>query len=187
MVRGAARAAHRVVPAPGVDAKIFGGHESVCRIWFVIGSKGTDGVEGGKRKATNLYERRKRILEETRRIIAEQGIGAFSMNDFGQRAGVAECTLYNAFQTRERVVVAAIQEYFDEYVSRISYQYPVGTMLHSLDRMISVVQRNQKIRNYIRAILPPAMRSNSFTATLANPMMRSGARAAFIASKAKRQ
>lgn len=75
------------------------------------------------------------------------------MNEIGQRAGVAKRTLYNAFQTRERMVAAAIQEYFDEYVGQIAYEHPVGTMLHNLERMISVVQRNQKIRNYIRAIM----------------------------------
>ncbi|CAN5156385.1 hypothetical protein BH09PSE3_BH09PSE3_18180 [soil metagenome] len=100
-----------------------------------------------------IVERRRRILEETRKVIAEHGIAALSMIDIGQRAGVAKRTLYNAFQTRERMIAAAIQEYFDDYVSRISYTYPPGTMLHNLERMISVVQRNRKIRNYIRAIM----------------------------------
>lgn len=86
-------------------------------------------------------------------MIAEQGIAALSMNEIGLRAGVAKRTLYNAFQTRERMIAAAIQDYFDEYVGQISYAYPVGTMLHNLERMISVVQRNRQIRNYIRAIM----------------------------------
>lgn len=100
-----------------------------------------------------IIERRRRILEETRKVIAEQGIAALSMNEIGQRAGVAKRTLYNAFQTRERMIASAIQEYFDEYVSRIAFSSPPGTMLHNLERMISVVQRNRKIRNYIRAIM----------------------------------
>ncbi|WP_157218157.1 TetR/AcrR family transcriptional regulator [Flavisphingomonas formosensis] len=100
-----------------------------------------------------ILERRQRILEETRRVIAEQGIAALSMNEIGQRAGVAKRTLYNAFQTRERMIATAIQEYFDEYVSRISFTSPPGTMMHNLERMISVVQRNRRIPNYIRAIM----------------------------------
>jgi len=100
-----------------------------------------------------IIERRRRILEETRKVIAEQGIAALSMNEIGQRAGVAKRTLYNAFQTRERMIATAIQEYFDEYVSRIVYSSPPGTMQHNLERMISVVQRNRKIRNYIKAIM----------------------------------
>ena len=50
-------------------------------------------------------------------------------------------------------IATAIQEYFDEYVSRIVYSSPPGTMQHNLERMISVVQRNRKIRNYIKAIM----------------------------------
>ncbi|WP_336962722.1 TetR/AcrR family transcriptional regulator [Sphingobium aquiterrae] len=100
-----------------------------------------------------ILERRRRILEETRQVIAEQGIAALSMNDIGRRAGVAKRTLYNAFQTRERMIATAIQEYFDEYVSRISFANPPGTMMHNLERMISVIQRNRKIPNYIRAIM----------------------------------
>jgi AcrR family transcriptional regulator len=100
-----------------------------------------------------IIERRRRILEETRKVIAEQGIAALSMNEIGQRAGVAKRTLYNAFQTRERMIASAIQEYFDEYVSRIAYSSTPGTLQYNLERMISVVQRNRKIRNYIRAIM----------------------------------
>ena len=57
-----------------------------------------------------IIERRRRILEETRKVIAEQGIAALSMNEIGQRAGVAKRTLYNAFQTRERIHEARMQE-----------------------------------------------------------------------------
>jgi AcrR family transcriptional regulator len=85
-------------------------------------------------------------------VIAEQGISALNMNDIGRRA-VAKRTLYNAFQTRERMIAAAIQEYFEEYISRITFTQPPGSLQHNLERMISVVQRNRRIPNYIRAIM----------------------------------
>jgi AcrR family transcriptional regulator len=100
-----------------------------------------------------IRARRRRILEETRKAIAEQGIAALSMNEVGKRAGVAKRTLYNAFQTRERMIAIAIQEYFDEYVKRIRYVNPVGTLMHNVERMVSVINRNRQIRNYIRAIM----------------------------------
>ena len=100
-----------------------------------------------------IIERRKRILAETRKLIAEQGIAAFSMNEIGHRAGVAKRTLYNAFQTRERMIAAAIQEYFDEHVSKLSYVSRPGTMEHNIERMISILQRNRKLRNYVKAVL----------------------------------
>jgi AcrR family transcriptional regulator len=100
-----------------------------------------------------IRARRSRILEETRKSIAENGISALSMNEVGKRAGVAKRTLYNAFQTRERMIAVAIQEYFDEYVRRIQYTNPAGTLMNNVERMISVISRNRKIRNYIRAIM----------------------------------
>lgn len=100
-----------------------------------------------------IIERRKRILDETRKVIAEKGVANLSMNEIGLRAGVVKRTLYNAFQTRERMIAAAIQEYFDEYISRIPYNNPSGTLMHNVERMVFVVKRNRKIRNYISAIL----------------------------------
>ena len=100
-----------------------------------------------------ILERRRRILEETRTLIAEQGIGNFSMNDLCHRAGVAKRTLYNAFQTRERLIATAIQEYFLEYLSRIHYHGELGTLQRTIERIAAVGRRNRKLRNYIRAIM----------------------------------
>lgn len=100
-----------------------------------------------------IRDRRRRILEETRNLIAEHGIGDFSMHELCKRAGVAKRTLYNAFQTRERLIAVAIHEYFTDYLARITYHSEVGTLQHNVERIIAVTRRNRKIRNYIRAIL----------------------------------
>ena len=100
-----------------------------------------------------IRARRQRILEETRRMIAEDGLVNFNMNELCKRADVAKRTLYNAFQTREQLIAIAISEYFQEYVDRIPYSGPAGTLQHNLERLISVTRRNVRIRNYIRAIM----------------------------------
>jgi AcrR family transcriptional regulator len=100
-----------------------------------------------------IRARRRRILEESRRMIAEDGLLNFNMNELCKRAGVAKRTLYNAFQTREQLIAIAISEYFQEYVDRIPYSAPVGTLQNNLERLVSVTQRNVHIRNYIRAIM----------------------------------
>ncbi len=100
-----------------------------------------------------ILERRRRILKETRIVIAERGIAGVNMSEIGLRAGVAKRTLYNAFQTREGMIASAIQEYFDAYVERIPYEHPAGTMLYNVERLVSLVQRNQEIRNYVSAVL----------------------------------
>lgn len=100
-----------------------------------------------------IRDRRRRILDETRNLIAEQGIGDFSMHELCKRAGVAKRTLYNAFQTRERLIAVAIHEYFTDYLARINYHREVGTLQRNVERIVAVTRRNRKIRNYIRAIL----------------------------------
>ncbi|SFR89314.1 TetR/AcrR family transcriptional regulator [Sphingomonas jatrophae] len=100
-----------------------------------------------------ILARRRRILEETRALIEEQGISNFSMNELCKRADVAKRTLYNAFQTRERLIAAAIQEYFLEYLGRITYKSQPGTLQRNIERIVAVGRRNRKIRNYIRAIM----------------------------------
>jgi AcrR family transcriptional regulator len=111
---------------------------------------------GGKPQSYSspaIIARRKRILEETRKAISEQGMSSLSMGEIGQRAGVAKRTLYNAFQTRERMVAAALQEYFDEFSDRIRYEHPAGTLMHNVERLVSGIQFSHKVRNYARAVM----------------------------------
>lgn len=127
-------------------------------IGTAMSTNGTMAASSAAERAQNysspaIRERRARILNETRRAIAEKGIGGVSMSEIGKRAGVAKRTLYNAFQTRERMVAVAIREYFQDYVDRIPYTSEPGTLTRNLERMVFVVVRNRKIRNYVRAIM----------------------------------
>ncbi|MCC7016173.1 MAG: TetR/AcrR family transcriptional regulator [Rhodospirillales bacterium] len=100
-----------------------------------------------------IIARRQRILDETRKVIAEQGVAGLSMNEIGLRAGVAKRTLYNAFQTRERMIAAAIQEYFESYVKNLVFVHPPGTLMYDMERVTAIIRRNRHIRNYIKAIM----------------------------------
>jgi len=100
-----------------------------------------------------IRARRRRILDETRKLIAERGLSGFSMDEICRRADVAKRTLYNAFQTRERMIAIAIHEYFSRYISKLPYTAPPGTLQSSIERIVFVIQRNRQIRNYIAAIL----------------------------------
>lgn len=100
-----------------------------------------------------IRARRKRILNETRKLIAERGFSGFSMDEICKRAGVAKRTLYNAFQTKERLVAQAIHEYFDRYLKRLPYTHAQGTLEHNIERLVFVIQRNRQIKNYIAAIM----------------------------------
>lgn len=100
-----------------------------------------------------IRARRKRILNETRKLIAERGISGFSMDEICKQSGVAKRTLYNAFQTKERLVAHAIHEYFERYLERLPHNSPRGTLEHNIERLVFVIHRNRQIKNYIAAIM----------------------------------
>lgn len=86
-------------------------------------------------------------------MIAKGGITTLSMDEVSRRAGVAKRTLYNAFQSKERLIAAAIQQYFDDYASRITYSTEEATLERMLERLVVVARRNLAIRNYTRALM----------------------------------
>lgn len=86
-------------------------------------------------------------------MIGEVGIASLSMDEVARRAEVAKRTLYNAFQSKERLVAAAIQQYFDDYVSRIQYSAPEQTLEGLIERLVVVARRSLDIRNYTRALM----------------------------------
>jgi TetR/AcrR family transcriptional regulator, cholesterol catabolism regulator len=99
-----------------------------------------------------IIARRQRILEETRIMIAERGLAGFSMDDLCKRAGVAKRTLYNAYQTKERMIALAIKEYFENYADAVPFTGPVGSIKRNIDRIIFIYERNRNPRNYSRAL-----------------------------------
>jgi len=86
-------------------------------------------------------------------MIAERGLAGFSMDEIGKRAGVAKRTLYNAYQTKERMIAIAIHEYFERYLSQIPYTSQVGSLRRNVERMVFVINRNRQLRNYISALM----------------------------------
>lgn len=100
-----------------------------------------------------IKARRHRILVETRKIISEQGLAGVAMEDIATRAGVAKRTIYNAFQSKERLIAAAIQQYFEEYAARLTYETQEATVDWMIERLAVVGRRNLKIRNYTRALM----------------------------------
>ena len=54
--------------------------------------------------SSSIIERRRRILTTARKMIGAEGMAAINMDEISRRADVAKRTLYNAFQTRERMM-----------------------------------------------------------------------------------
>ena len=99
-----------------------------------------------------IIARRRRLLKETRHMIAEDGIDGFSIRKLCQRAGVAQRTLYNAFQNKDRLLALAIREAFDEYQAYVQAGSDPASLGGLLSRTIAINRRNFRVRNYTRAV-----------------------------------
>jgi len=104
-------------------------------------------------KSQPIYERRRRILHEARKLISELGYENFSIRELARRADVAQRTLYNAFGSRENIVINAIYQYSSDFSEHVHFIYPEYTLLGRLERVIKVHSRNLQIRPYTTAIM----------------------------------
>lgn len=103
--------------------------------------------------SAQIQERRLRILRETRKMIAEGGIEAFSIRSLCKRADVAQRTLYNAFHNKDRIIALAIWHTYQEAHLDISYQTDPCTIQGIVNRLIMVNRRNLRSPNYARAVM----------------------------------
>jgi len=100
-----------------------------------------------------IQARRERILEETRNLIAEQGLEGFSLLELCRRAEVAKQTLYYAFGSREGLIAAAMRDTFEKLAMEISYRTPAASLERLLERIVLIGQRNLTIRNYVAFVV----------------------------------
>ena len=112
-------------------------------------------VRGGGQgyASSSIIERRRRILTTVRKMISSEGISAVNMDEISRRADVAKRTLYNAFQSKERLIAAAIQQYFEDYEVELVYSTPTATAERMAEHLALVAHRNLSIRNYTRALV----------------------------------
>ncbi|WP_298675397.1 TetR/AcrR family transcriptional regulator [uncultured Sphingomonas sp.] len=100
-----------------------------------------------------ILERRRRLLREARKMIAEGGVENFSVRRLCQRAEVAQRTLYNAFHNKDRVIALAIREAYDEFNLNVRYRTDLNTLPGVLDRTTAINRRNFRVRNYTKAVV----------------------------------
>lgn len=66
-----------------------------------------------------IAERRRRILDEVKKLIGERGAEGFTLRDLGQRAGVSITTIYNVFGDKESVIAHALREFDSDIPLRL--------------------------------------------------------------------
>jgi AcrR family transcriptional regulator len=65
-----------------------------------------------RRQSPRILDRRARIIQRTRELVAARGIEALTIRDLAADCGVAVATLYNQFGSREGVIGAALEADF---------------------------------------------------------------------------
>ncbi|MBZ9646872.1 TetR/AcrR family transcriptional regulator [Sphingobium sp. 3R8] len=99
-----------------------------------------------------MFDRRRRILSETRHMIEEGGLEGFSIRDLCRRADVSSRTIYNAFGSKEAVVALAIKAYFDAFYRRMGFDLDSVTFEGALQRQLTTTLRNLELPNYLHAV-----------------------------------
>jgi AcrR family transcriptional regulator len=103
--------------------------------------------------STLILERRERILREARLMIAEVGHENFSIRELAKRAGVAQKTLYNAFDSKDGIVSAAIVQFAHELVATAKTDEEHPSLEGTLRRMVHINSRMLAIRSYLVALI----------------------------------
>lgn len=100
-----------------------------------------------------MIARRRRILSEARRMIATGGIEGLAMRELALRADVSLRTLYNAFGSKEQLVVAAIRQYFDRFLRAVCDDRDPYDLNAIIETVVAINLRNQQIRPYLTALV----------------------------------
>lgn len=110
-------------------------------------------AEGSTYSSPQMFERRRRILREARKLLVERGLEGFTLRDLGERAGVAQRTIYNAFGGKERVMAVAIRQYHHHFIGLVSHAHPADSLDGVLEQLILTHVRNLDIKNYVKAVV----------------------------------
>ena len=99
-----------------------------------------------------MFERRRRILNEARKLLQNGQPDGFSVRELCNRANVAPNTLYNAFGNKENVIGLALSQYADKFNERVDFVLPRNTFEGALERDMATIIGSVAIPNYVRAM-----------------------------------
>jgi AcrR family transcriptional regulator len=81
-------------------------------------------------------DRKERILEAARQLIAERGYEAVTMRDLAEHGLVSVPTLYVLFGSKQELLLAAVESYFTDLLDKVE----VFTSEHGLSRILSLAE-----------------------------------------------
>ncbi len=99
-----------------------------------------------------MFERRRRILREARRMIGTGRMDDFNIRELCRRAEVSSRTVYNAFGGKEAVIALAIKDYFEAFHQSMTFVASEDSFEGALERAMAATLRNLQIPNYLHAV-----------------------------------
>jgi AcrR family transcriptional regulator len=103
--------------------------------------------------SSKMFERRRRIMEETRALVAEHGHDGFNIRELCQRAKVAPQTVYKAFESKERLVAISIRQHFHSYSVNQTYNQDAATLKGVIEHIMVSDESMRSVRQYSKAIV----------------------------------
>lgn len=102
-----------------------------------------------------MRARRTHIIEETRKLIASEGIKEIRMRALADRCGVATATLYNQFDSRDGVIAAALEADFKGRFEPVTVKTEHLSVAEKVRQRIAVSARDASggLIDYTRAVM----------------------------------
>lgn len=100
----------------------------------------------------SVADRRQRIIETTRELIAEIGIDAVTMRHLARRCDVAVATLYNQFGSREAILAQVLREDFEgRYKPFPDHMAPSERLEARITESVAAITGG--LRDYTRSVM----------------------------------
>ncbi|MDB5423591.1 MAG: TetR family transcriptional regulator [Phenylobacterium sp.] len=100
-----------------------------------------------------IFERRRRILQTTRDLIARQGYDGFSIKELCHAAKVSPQTIYKAFDSKERLVALSIRHYFLTFIETQHFHNDKATLQGVIERLVVSDSHMRHSREFATAIV----------------------------------
>ncbi len=100
-----------------------------------------------------MFERRRRIIREARKIMNTEGLEGLNMRSLGKKANVSTRTIYNAFGSKETVIALAIHSFYEKFMSNVEFSEDIKTFNGSLIRQVTSTSRDVDVPHYMKAIV----------------------------------
>ena len=90
-----------------------------------------------------MLERRRRMIDVAKTMIAESGADGFTIRELTERAGVSITVVYSAYGDKEGLIAAAIQDFYERLpVAARPAPKALGRLLADIDESAAVILAN---------------------------------------------